>query len=74
MILSSLKTLRHAADEMDSERLEEVLSKLNSFSIPEEYKKLVNHIMQAADEFDYDVIVSVIDGSGKIDPDTEGDD
>ena len=49
-----------AADEMDCDRLEELIRELSAYSIPEEEKEHFRKIKRAVDAFDYDAVMEAL--------------
>ena len=54
--------IKAAAEDMDSDRLDEIFSKMDSFIIPDDEKELFERIRAAADDFDYIAVTGVVDG------------
>ena len=60
LIETSLVKIREAADEMDIDRVGSILEELSAFSLPASEKERFAKIKKAYDEFDYDMILSLI--------------
>ncbi len=54
--------IKTAAEDMDSDRLDQIFSEMDSFIIPDEEKELFDRIRAAADDFDYMAVVEAVDG------------
>ena len=54
--------IKAAAEDMDSDRLDEIFSKMDSFIIPDDEKELFERIRAAADDFDYIAVTGLVDG------------
>lgn len=59
-ISAVLYEIKDAAEDMDCERLEELLDGIKEYRIPDDRAKLFGEIADAADRFDYDAIVSLL--------------
>lgn len=55
--------IRSAADDMDIDRVEELLTEMDKYIIPENDKQLLQRIREAADSFDYSAIAGILDTS-----------
>ena len=60
MIKKGLVNIREAADEMDTDRIKSILAELSAYSLPDEEEERFAKIQKACDEFDYDMIFSLI--------------
>ena len=58
---SVYEELRAAAEEMDSDRLDDIFAEMEEYRIPETEAKLYQKLKQAADHFDYETILSSLD-------------
>ena len=57
---SAYRDMRAAADEMDCDRLEEILSELEQYSVPKEEEALFGKLKHAVAEFDYDAVLELL--------------
>ena len=56
------EALRAAADDMDCDRLENIMNELRSYRIPIEHKERINSLYTAVRNYEYDAVISIIDG------------
>ncbi len=54
-----LSQVRAAAEDMDTDGIEEAFEKLEGYRVPEARKQLYSDIKSAADNFDYDSILTM---------------
>ncbi len=52
--------IQAAAEDMDSDRLDELFKEMEGYSIPEKETVLYNTIKEAADNFDYDTVIKAL--------------
>ena len=56
--------IKAAAEEMDIDKLEEIISDIKNYSIPAEDEESIDAIRKAIDDFDYDAVVKVVEAHG----------
>ena len=56
------EALRAAADDMDCDSLENIMNELRSYRIPIEHKERINSLYTAVRNYEYDAVISIIDG------------
>ena len=56
--------IRHAAEDMDSNRLDSIFDEMKIYRIPEENRELYNRLKEAAHEFDYEAILKELGANG----------
>ena len=61
MMAGVFDEIYHAAEELDSYRLDGIFSRMEAYSIPEENKELFEKLKSAYNEFDYDMIIKELD-------------
>ncbi len=60
MIMSSFKELRQAADDMDCDRLGEVVDKLSEYRIPDSYADTYKDVKSAVSKYEYDTVLELL--------------
>ena len=60
LLLEVLNDMAAAAEEMDIERLDEIVERIEKYRIPDEYKELFEKLKAAYDEFDYEEISELV--------------
>ncbi len=63
LITAVLKEIRSAADDMDCERLQSIFTEMKEYRIPDSEAGLWQSLKEAADNYDYDVILTIIDNN-----------
>jgi CheY-like chemotaxis protein len=58
------KELRSAADDMDCDRLQAIFKEMEAYRVPEKYTLLWKSLKEASGNYDYDVIIELIDNEG----------
>ena len=61
MMAGVFEDIYHAAEELDSYRLDGIFSRMEAYSIPEEDQPLFEKLKSAYNEFDYDLIIKEFD-------------
>lgn len=65
-VLTAIYDKMHtAADEMDCDRLEELIKELDRFTIPEEHIKRMELLREAVRNFEYETVLSILDDDVK---------
>lgn len=54
--------IKAAADEMDCDRLEELMNEMRGYRIPEDEKERFSKVAKCIDDFDYDGVLAVLEG------------
>ncbi len=63
MLADRYEKLREAADEIDSDTIDEILKELSGFTLPAEEAERYGVICKSAAEFDYDGILEALEGA-----------
>lgn len=61
-LAASYEALRAAADDMDCDRLEDIMNELRRYRIPVEHKERINRLYTAVRNYEYESVISIIDG------------
>ena len=59
-LAEAYRKMRTAADEMDCDRLEEILADLETYSVPAREEELLGKLKRAVAEFDYDAVLALL--------------
>jgi CheY-like chemotaxis protein/anti-sigma regulatory factor (Ser/Thr protein kinase) len=61
LIADAYKEIREAAEEMSCDKLDEICERMSEYSIPENAAPMWNDVKNAADSFDYQGVLSLLD-------------
>jgi CheY-like chemotaxis protein len=61
LIADAYKEIREAAEEMSCDKLDEIYERMSEYSIPENAAPMWNDVKNAADSFDYQGVLSLLD-------------
>ena len=60
VLSGAYERIREAADDMDCDKLKDIISQMDTYSIPETEKDLWQRIVTATEQFDYDTILELL--------------
>ncbi len=60
LVSEKLRSIRMAAVDMDCDRLEEIFSEMKKYSLPEDLEKLWRDLEKASGDFDYDLVLKLL--------------